>query len=334
MPYTSIQTASGPVRVRYTLSTPSQSSAKVESLDRSIPTLLLLHPTFISHEIFHPQFNDARLRKFNLIAIDTRCHGETSGSVPEGYSPLTAADDVAKFMDALGIPSCHLVGLSAGSSIALQVASAHPSKVLSLFLVSPLPSAMTPEVSEGMKEIYDCWEAGFQDMDNIDETALHDAVYGVLQFGFNNPASSLVRALGEMAFSSGLKNWTPEHFSEFHRACISFTKDAITDAQLERISCPMKLVHCAEDIAFPVELAQQTQMRYQNIGLDAGLLTVAHAGHYGTVTHPESINPLISQFVLANHGSKLSLPCPSLITSPFEAALRQAGWVEDSEEDW
>lgn len=44
------------------------------------------------------QFSDPQLRRFNLIAIDSRGHGETSGSVASYWRRADAADDVAAFM--------------------------------------------------------------------------------------------------------------------------------------------------------------------------------------------------------------------------------------------
>jgi pimeloyl-ACP methyl ester carboxylesterase len=163
-------------QMHYTISTPTQTSAKV--IDKTLPTVIFLHPVFFAQEIFHcefvhffsllshfppthtstDQFKDRQLRKFNLIALDFRCHGETTGGISAEYGPAEAAGDVSKFMasspsfgtlarltlslcvqDALNLPACHFVGVSMGSSAAFELAIAHPTKVLSLFLVSPLP---------------------------------------------------------------------------------------------------------------------------------------------------------------------------------------------------
>ena len=44
------------------------------------------------------QFADPQLRKFNLIVMETRGHGDTSGKVGKTFSRVEAADDVKKFM--------------------------------------------------------------------------------------------------------------------------------------------------------------------------------------------------------------------------------------------
>lgn len=50
---------------------------------------------------------------------------------------LTAVYHVQRALD---LPPLHIFGLSIGSSVALEVATAHPEGVLSLTLCSPLPS--------------------------------------------------------------------------------------------------------------------------------------------------------------------------------------------------
>jgi len=44
------------------------------------------------------QFADPNLRRFNLIALDFRCHGLSIGRVPETYREADAAEDVFRFM--------------------------------------------------------------------------------------------------------------------------------------------------------------------------------------------------------------------------------------------
>src|ERR1700740_596013 len=54
-------------------------------------------------------------KHFTCISLDLRGAGETAK--PEGaYSTETLADDVAAFMQALGIPKAHVSGLSLGAA--------------------------------------------------------------------------------------------------------------------------------------------------------------------------------------------------------------------------
>ena len=74
-------------------------------------------------------------KHFTCFSLDLRGTGESDK--PEGvYSTELFADDVAAFMQALGITSAHVFGLSLGSATAMWVAAKYPDKVKSLSLHS------------------------------------------------------------------------------------------------------------------------------------------------------------------------------------------------------
>lgn len=72
------------------------------------------------------------------IRFDNRGTGR-SGKPAGPYSIAMLADDAAQLLDALGIPSAHIVGHSMGGYIALTLAQRHPAKVHSLVLVGTSP---------------------------------------------------------------------------------------------------------------------------------------------------------------------------------------------------
>lgn len=77
-------------------------------------------------------------KHFTCISLDLRGTGESDK--PEGpYSTEDLADDVAAFMQALGIQRAHLSGLSLGAAIGMWVAAKHPEMVRSLSLHSAWP---------------------------------------------------------------------------------------------------------------------------------------------------------------------------------------------------
>ena len=74
-------------------------------------------------------------KHFTCISIDPRGAGETDK--PAGtYSTLQFADDVAAFMQAIGVERAHISGLSLGAAIGMRLASKYPQKVKSLSLHS------------------------------------------------------------------------------------------------------------------------------------------------------------------------------------------------------
>ena len=79
---------------------------------------------------------------FRLLRIDARGHG--ASDAPEGnYSMAMLADDVAAVMDAAGIATAAVAGVSLGGMIAMQFALDHPSRVSALALICT-SAAMDP----------------------------------------------------------------------------------------------------------------------------------------------------------------------------------------------
>ena len=79
---------------------------------------------------------------FRLLRIDTRGHGASDAPAGE-YDMRMLADDVAAVMDAAGIATAAVAGVSLGGMIAMQLALDHPARVLALALVCT-SAAMDP----------------------------------------------------------------------------------------------------------------------------------------------------------------------------------------------
>ncbi len=70
-------------------------------------------------------------RHFTCISVDLRGTGESDK--PQGaYTTELLADDVAAFMQAMGITKAHVAGLSLGGGVGIWLAVKHPDKVASL----------------------------------------------------------------------------------------------------------------------------------------------------------------------------------------------------------
>lgn len=75
-------------------------------------------------------------QSFRCIFADNR--GVGFSDKPEGpYTTAQMADDYAGLLDALGIRKARVVGVSMGSTIAMQLALRHPEKVNSMVLMCP-----------------------------------------------------------------------------------------------------------------------------------------------------------------------------------------------------
>jgi 3-oxoadipate enol-lactonase len=95
-----------------------------------------------------PEFS----KKYRVIAFDVRGHGQSDK--PRGpYSIPLFAEDTSELITSLGISPTHIVGISMGGAIALQLAVDYPETVKSLVIVN-----MTSElIIRTFKERLDFW---------------------------------------------------------------------------------------------------------------------------------------------------------------------------------
>ncbi|KAJ6587276.1 Alpha/Beta hydrolase protein [Mycena sp. CBHHK59/15] len=335
MPYIDLHSAGGPGRFYYNISTPTESSAK--SVDKALPTVILLHPVYIASQVFHPQLADPQLRRFNLVTLDLRGHGETSAKVRGTYGQEEAAQDVIKLMDDLDLPASHIMGLSMGACIALQMAILFPDRVLSLFMASSIPLKEPQEVAEGRQEIYDCWEEGFRDPENVNVTAISDAIIGSLQLAYNNTETSLTTSLASGAQGQAMRNWSTD-FDTFHTVTVKFftNRDPHPVSSLSRVRCPITLIHCSADVAYPIEYCNELLELMKSAQLDVNVQVIDGAPHFGSVTHPKEMNALLFEFVMRHSGGMDVPPAQAVVVSPFYEDLVKHGLLKhdsDSESD-
>jgi len=99
------------------------------------PPLVLLHgATSLGREDFAaqiPLFSKA----FLLYVPDARGHGRTRWDTANGFRYDWLVDDVAAFVDAIGLETFHVVGFSMGAMTALQYAVREPDRLRTLTVV-------------------------------------------------------------------------------------------------------------------------------------------------------------------------------------------------------
>lgn len=101
------------------------------------PGLLLLHGLGGSHEDWIRQVT-AFSRRFRVVVPDLRGFGESEKQEP--YTIQQHARDAAGLLAALGMRGAHVVGLSMGGAVAMELALTRPECVASLVLANTAPS--------------------------------------------------------------------------------------------------------------------------------------------------------------------------------------------------
>ncbi len=91
--------------------------------------LVLVHGWPFDHRLFRPQL-DALAGELQVIAFDRRGFGR-SDAPPDLRLEI---DDIDRILDAFGLASAHLLGMSQGGRIVLRYASRRPGRLRSLIL--------------------------------------------------------------------------------------------------------------------------------------------------------------------------------------------------------
>ncbi|KAG6850126.1 hypothetical protein H0H93_000748 [Arthromyces matolae] len=204
-----------------------------------------------------------------------------------GWGCQDAAHDLVAFMNALQLPPCHIMGLSMGARTAMQMSISYPERVLSLFLVSPIPIQEPEEVTQGRQEIYEVWTQAWTDPVNPDRETLTHAITGALQLAVNSASTPFIKAIVKTTMPYSLKQFCPGKFDQFHQATVEFFRqqgEDFTD-KLSSIRCPVQLVYCGADVAYPKNHCEELLQALLDAGVDVDMEVVTDAPHFGTVTH-------------------------------------------------
>lgn len=109
------------------------------------PPMLFIHGLGSSARDWENQTTFAD--RYDVIIPDLRGHGGSSRP-PGPYSIALFADDVAGFLDGLGLAQVTIVGISLGGMVAFQLAADRPDLVARLVAVNALPAFETRRLSQ------------------------------------------------------------------------------------------------------------------------------------------------------------------------------------------
>jgi pimeloyl-ACP methyl ester carboxylesterase len=206
-----------------------------------------------------------------VIRYDQRDTGR-SITYPPGHAGYTGADlaaDAVGVLDAYGVQSAHVAGVSAGGGMAQQLALAFPQRVLSLVLISTSPVASIGRRLPSATERYEQFVATVE-VDWSDQSSVVDYLVGYSEMAaggerpFDEAASrDLIRRDVERARDIAA---TQNHSG--------LSEGELPSAPLSSIAVPTLVIHGTADPIFPLEHGQALA---DEIG--AKLLTLDGAGH-------------------------------------------------------
>jgi pimeloyl-ACP methyl ester carboxylesterase len=256
------------------------------------PVLLITGWT-ISSAVFDP-VADLYLPRVRIVAYDHRGAGR-SAPWPAPVSIAMLAADAARVLDDRGLENAHVVGLSMGAAVALELAIRMPQRVRSLVLVgggAGGPSTARPGL----------WEACGVAAAVLSDSARHRRAW---------PAAAL--------FSERFRDEHPERVAGYmpyfaqHRAPpwmagwqLLATACFGRRGSLHRVCAPTLVLHGERDVMSP---AGNARLLAHGIP-GAQLHVVAEAGHAVPLEHPEACAALLLEWVHAHARFEPPTPPP------------------------
>jgi pimeloyl-ACP methyl ester carboxylesterase len=226
-------------------------------------------------------------KHFTCISLDLRGTGESDD--PEGdYTTEGLADDVAAFMQALGIARAHVAGLSLGANIGMWLAGKHPDKVQSLSVHAGCQSS-----DPFIKTIIDGWQVMAGALNSVPEMVIR----GIFPWCFT-PELYAARPDYIQALTDFVRSRPAQTLSSFMRQSAAVLAHDVS-AQLGRISAPTQITVGSLDQITSTRFARP--MKEQIRGAELVIFErCAHAHIYEQV---EEFNQKSLQFLLRHAGS-------------------------------
>jgi pimeloyl-ACP methyl ester carboxylesterase len=240
------------------------------------PAVVLCHGTLMDRTMFDPQVA-ALADDYRVVAYDTRARTDRYA---DSYDLYDLADDCAALLDAKGIDSCVLGGMSMGGFMTLRFAERYPERVDGLVFVDA--TAGPHEAHE--REQYRTMIETAREAEAVPED-LADVIRHIL-FGAttNEERPELVE--------SWVDRWLTYPGEAVYREVDSWLDRPDFTEELDGIDVPALVVHGEEDAALDPSRSDSLVE-----GLDAERVLVPGAGHSSNVEHPEPVNEAIRAFL-------------------------------------
>jgi 3-oxoadipate enol-lactonase len=209
-------------------------------------------------------------KHFTCISVDLRGTGDSDK--PEGaYSTELLADDLAAFVQALGITKVHVAGLSLGAAIGMWLAAKYPDKVKSL----SLHSGWT-KTDPFLKTIVEGWQIMAKALGSVTEMVIKSIFPWCLTPDLYAERPEYIQSLADF-----VRSRPPQSETAFHdQSNAVIGHDA--EAQLGKISAPTLITFGRHDLLTSTRFADRMT---SNIGKSEIVVfeRCAHAPIYESV---------------------------------------------------
>ena len=246
------------------------------------PAVVLLH-AYTQHARTWDTVARQLAKRYRVLALDQRGHGESEHTTDYGEQRLV--DDLAAFVDALGLVRFRAVGFSIGGAAAGGFAARHPEQVERLVLVENFTDGDEPEAVAHLTTLRGL-PASFASPEEAAAAFRPLAPYAKEDELLHWMASGLVRGTDERF------HWRYDPvFHQYGPPGRLVPAMAVFWERLRQVTCPVLLVVGAG--SWMVEAVQQMAPVYPS----ARLAIVAQAGHWVPLDNPQEFLQVVNGFL-------------------------------------
>ena len=220
--------------------------------------------------------------RYRCVTLDLRGSGQTTGG-GDFFTVADMAGDVSRLLDALGITSAHLVGLSLGSAVVQELALARPDLARTATMVGTWSSSAREH------HIRRHFESRLYALENGPLDVFAQFAFWMSAHSVVDEEPELQRAVEKLLAmdTSRVLQGTAGHF----RADLGHE----TRERLGEITCPTLVLHGEEDLI--------TLPRYNRtvaaMVRGAVLRSIPRGGHLVWLERPDEVNAAIEEFLAA-----------------------------------
>lgn len=233
--------------------------------------VVFLHAGSGSSQVWEHQIPAFTAAGYRFIAYDRRGWGR-SVIDPSGAQPGTAAADLHRLMDYLGVDRFHLVATAAGGSVAMDYAVSFPQRLRSLVIANNVGRVEDEEYLELVSSLrppqYPDLPRWFRELGPLYRAANPDGTRRWMEL------ESRSRPEGPLPATQPLRN-------------------RLTFSLLERIEIPTLLIAGGADLSAPPPLQRFYTARIKN----SESVIVPNAGHSTYWEQPEIFNWAVLEFI-------------------------------------
>jgi pimeloyl-ACP methyl ester carboxylesterase len=238
-------------------------------------TVLLLHGLGANADSWLLQIPALEAAGYHLLAPDLRGFGRSS--YPGNFSIQAMAQDCVQFIQAVNQSAAHVVGISMGGTVALQLALSAPDQVKSLVLINTFARFRPPRPALMLRFLYRYWL--------LITRGLPAQARMVVNSLYPRPEQEAIREI----FYQQILMANPKAYRAAMRSLARFN----VYHQLNRIRIPALVITGTGDRT--VTLSQQWEMARKLPY--AWQMYIPGGGHGLTAEKPEAVNQMILDFL-------------------------------------